>query len=534
MSADLEQDLREMLQRTAGEVQWTPVPTRGLVRRARLRRVTVASVAMVVLLAAAGTVPLAQRWIDTTRVDFAPANPGRDDVTPEANPQSLPWPQATIEEARKAQERADAGDPEYTWQLDPALLNGERPTDAAIFSRFLTEELGWDGFRCCAERAHGESMHWPAVDEADFVRCAADATNPLYPDDPRGRSCAPTLDDGGYERVRVTAGQPLESTPNGIWTIQRSVPQSPFHQTTPPSDAEIADEVEPFLQARVNGTGAERHVDSDPAEIPLLYAASDGARYERFEHEVLEGPLWPYGSVVVNARLFANGGQTVVEQAFRLEAGFLEYRPISPTTEDGAPVPDAYNILGGQVRFAAGQSWEPGVYGPGFFYRSAPNIAGFTREEDRAQLFIVLSDPLAPTGSCAVGDPARSADALVSSIRTRSNLSVSEPQPARIGSIDAVQLDITAAEGEGCMVSAYRSRGSARQEAAVLSAADDNGRPELWWSVGRHDRARLYAFDIPGSRARTAAILITAPETDFQAVAEAAQPILDSFALSGD
>ena len=35
------------------------------------------------------------------------------------------WPQSSLDEVREAQELADAGDPAYTWQVDPQLSSGE-------------------------------------------------------------------------------------------------------------------------------------------------------------------------------------------------------------------------------------------------------------------------------------------------------------------------------------------------------------------------------------------------------------------------
>ena len=468
-----------------------------------------------------------------------------DDVTVEADPRDVFWPQSSLEEAREAQRRADAGDPAYTWQVDGALDNGERPSDAAIFARFLTEELGWDGFRCCEERNWGESMHWTGdgirVVKADFIRCAGGASNTLYPDDPDGRTCAPTRGDGGYERVRVTAHQPVDDGPKGIWVIQGSHPQPPFHQVAPLSDAEIADAVEPFLQARVDGKGAGERVGSNPTRIPLLYATSDGARYERFDYEVVDGPIWPFGIVYLNVRLFADGGETVVEQPFRLEEDsqvvvqpapphrlfVLEYASgDTPTTENGAPVPEPYSLFGGRVTFAADQSWEDVFFGP-----HGPDVIGLYRSNKHDQLFTVVGDPVAPTGTCDVGDQSPSADALVRSVRSRPNLSVSEPRPTRVGSIDAVALDVTAGDhGEGCEAppGAYEQP---EDGPAVLAPRAGPNHPErrLWWGVGSDNRARLYVFELPGNPARTVAILVMAPKPDFDSVLDAAQPILDSF-----
>ena len=56
------------------------------------------------------------------------------------------WPQSTLEEVRAAQQRADAGDPDFTWQVDPSwrLIGkySDTPTDIANddASRFFAEE----------------------------------------------------------------------------------------------------------------------------------------------------------------------------------------------------------------------------------------------------------------------------------------------------------------------------------------------------------------------------------------------------------
>src|SRR4051794_29836142 len=55
------------------------------------------------------------------------------------------WPQTSLEEVRRAQELADAGDPGYTWQVNAGLaeyqLGQHHPGDAEIFGRFLEEKL---------------------------------------------------------------------------------------------------------------------------------------------------------------------------------------------------------------------------------------------------------------------------------------------------------------------------------------------------------------------------------------------------------
>lgn len=462
------------------------------------------------------------------------ATPDAGDTEPA--PSRPMWPQSSLKEVREAQERADAGDPAYTWQVEPAM--DDVGGDAEIFIRFLTEELAWEEFRW------SESIFWDRPDGAasvDFVRCAAGELNSLYPKDPEGRRCAPTVDEYAYETVRLTAYQPLGDGPDDIWVMGSSQPQPPFRQVDPLTDAEIARAVEPFLQARVDGKGAS----GIAGPVPLLYAGSDGGRYERFDYEVVDGPNWPYGEVSLNVRLFADGGQTVVEQPFSVELDFssvvtpappdrltmINYdRGERPTTENAAPVPESYDLFGRRVTFSADWFWSDDLIGP-----HGPESTGLYRGNGNEQLFAVVGEPLTPTGTCDVGDRPPSADALVRSIRSLPNLSVSAPRPARVGPIDAVQLDVTARDqGDGCVVVPGAQEQPDEGPAVLAPRADKNHQElRLWWGVGRNDRARLYVFDVPGKPTRTVAILVKAPKAEFESLLEAAQPILDSFAVEG-
>ena len=71
-------------------------------------------------------------------------------------------------------------------------------------------------------------------------------------------------------------------------------------------EAEATALVEDFLQARIDGDGAEELAEFaegstrlDRPEIPLLYATSTGAPYERSEFELVDGPRWPRGEMRV-------------------------------------------------------------------------------------------------------------------------------------------------------------------------------------------------------------------------------------------
>jgi hypothetical protein len=247
------------------------------------------------------------------------------------------WPQSSLEEVREAQELADAGDPRYTWQLDPKLAAGDGgPYEAEIFARFLREELGWQEFR--GEPVLKEGYLNGSYDGVAFIRCAPGRTNPLYPNDPEGRGCAPTIDELRYETVAIDVKQLDREGRTGIWVVTgwEMLPPSDapitdlfpsdvygMQQVVPPTDAEVAGLLEAFLQARIAGEGALKylqHPDGEPADhIPRLYATSSGAPYERFEFNLSNErsvPSWPTGEQIVKVRLFAEGGNTVVEQPF--------------------------------------------------------------------------------------------------------------------------------------------------------------------------------------------------------------------------
>jgi hypothetical protein len=453
------------------------------------------------------------------------------------------WPQTTLEEVRQAQERADAGDPDYAWQVDPALASfggpdpdGD-PLESEIFERFVREEIGWEKFSGFAINGYVETGgHLEGV---LFIRCAPGRTNPLYPKaypemPPEVRGCAPTIDDSQWETVRFNVEQEGRVGPSGIWVVtgwemlQPAEPGSTFEhlypdfdqrqieQLAPPSNAEVAALLQAFLGARVDGEGAElylhRHRDGwDDEEVPLLYATTGGTPYERYEIERVEGPVWPTGWIEFKVRLFAESG-TVVEQSFivvRQENGRLglaygsSTAPI-PTTEDGKAVPVPYNMLDGEVTFAAAPPW-----GDTTLERSFTVLGGVGRgSASQFTMFAVVADPLTATG-CESGPAPADAEALVRSIRSNPALEATAPVAVSVGGIDALQIDVVAAPG-----------------------TSDCGSMVLFdrLSAGQDGPMRLYVLDLPeGMSARILAIGISALDSEFEYVVKAAAPVLDSF-----
>ena len=451
-----------------------------------------------------------------------------DPVEPPASGEM--WPQASLDEVREAQERANAGDPAVAWQVAPAMVNDTAPPgDAAIFTRYLEQVLGWEsvrwgdqvGLTWNADCAGGNAGPGCTSYEIGFVRCATGQPNPLYPedgihgdvpDDVDGTTCAPTLDDVTYETLTVVVSQPVRKGPKGIWVVTDSYPASVFRQTPPLSQAEVADVVEKFLQARVDGKGAEEHAESSWGDVPLQYTASNGSRYNRFDYD-LHGPAWPSGGFEVTIRLHADNGNTVVAQEFGVENaerdGLLVDFELKSTTVNGQHLPEPYEIFDGEVTFSVAPPW----YG---FFDYGPNTIALTHPERNAD-FAVLYDPSSVGTGCAQGPALAAAEALAQYIRADPDLEVTKPVAAPVGGLDALQLDVVAAAGA-----------SVCDEAGTPLVIDGHQARGPFLEPGH--RMRLYLLDLPkGSSARTLAITLVAPEANFETVLAEAPEILDSF-----
>ncbi len=458
------------------------------------------------------------------------------------------WPQSSLEEVRQAQELADAGDPAYTWQVDSMLASyGDAnvagdPLGAEIFERFIRKELGWEEFSGFAIMGYVEMGGH--VEGVLFIRCAPGRTNPLYPKaypelPSEVRSCAPTIDDSRYETVRFNVEQPALRGPSGVWVVtgwemlQPAQPGSLFEhlypdfdqrqveQVAPPSNAEVTALLQAFLGARVDGEGAEKYLHLQEAgeslspdmEVPILYATTSGTTYERFEIERVQGPVWPTGWVEFKVRLFAGDG-SVVEQSFvvvRQENGRLglvygfPQTDNFPTTENGQPVPVPYSMLDGEVTFAAAPPW-----GDTILERTFTVLGGVGRgSASQFTMFTIVADPLTFEMGCEAGPVPADAEALAQSIRSNPDLEATAPVAVSVGGIDALQVDVVAAPGAsdcGPMVLTDRLSG------------------------GQDGPMRLYLLDLPeGMSARILAIAISALESEFEHVVEAAAPIMDSF-----
>jgi hypothetical protein len=472
--------------------------------------------------------------------------PGAEPPSPEPTASGGMWPQTTHEEVREAQELADAGDPRYTWQVDPVLAayggpdSNRDPLEAEIFERFVREELGWEASSGFAIMGYADGGGH--IEGVLFLRCAPGRTNPLsnaYPEMPSEvRGCAPTINDSRYETVRFNVEQPAGRGPSGIWVVTGwemlqpgdaysvfdqlypDFDQRQVEQHAPPSNADVTAFLQAFLAARVDGEGAEGYLrfpaeepPSPDEEVPLLYATTGEAPYERYEIERVQGPVWPTGWFEFKVRLFAADG-TVVEQSFvvvRQENGRLGLmygsqtgNPI-PTTENGRAVPVPYSMLDGEVTFAAAPPW-----GATILDRTFTVLGGVGRgSASQFTMFTIVPDPLTFEMGCEAGPVPADAGALAQSIRSNPDLEATAPVAVSVGGIDALQIDVVAAPGA-----------SACGPKVLIDGL----------SAGQDGPMRLYLLDLPeGMSARILAIAISAADSEFERVARAAVPVLDSF-----
>ena len=495
ITAELKRHVPHVDEREAWERIQSRAPARQRSRAVRMVTVPVAAVGLLLV----GSVLV-------STLSSGPAPVGRPEPTT-----PILWPHSTLEEAEEAQRLADAGDPEYTWQLEPALEANLDRSDYVgvpqIFARFLQEELGWEEFLRIVGAVYG-----PGTIDVRFVRCAPGATNSFYPDDAQAGGCAPTIDDFHYETVEVRVTQPVRQGPTGIWVVTVWETVEPIQQLMPPNDAEATAIVEAFLQARIDGQGAEQYFGGGDGTAPLLYATSTEAPFERYELDLVAGASWPDGGMRFDAWLYAENDQTVVEQSFTVErdaTGALGLEVSAETFENGqASIRHA--ILGGEVTFDSEDPWESWMIGDGssFGTNGEPADAKINTLDHEGFLY-VLADPV-PVDGCEEGPASADAQSLAQSILSNDDFAATSPVATTVGGAPALRMDLVKPAGAPCT------------ELPRSYLASD------WFEAG--ERIRLYLVDLPDELSATVlAITIGAQESHFEEVIDQAAPILESF-----
>ena len=441
------------------------------------------------------------------------------------------WPQSSLKEVRQAQERADAGDPDYTWQLDAQIFKDWDETYAndpgyqvELVDRFLREVLGWEAYMLNPFEGMARNGVYDVFYDQRYLRCEPGRTNPLYPPGPEsrwGELCAPTLDDLHYESVSLDLAQLVRQERDGIWVVNAWRLTAPFTQADPAvGEAEATERLDGFLAARLAGTGAEgrvRVLADGGVDLPLLYAISTGAPYERYEIERVDGPGWPYGDMTFSARLFADDDATVVEQEISWRQGDL-WLDVTSTTENGQPVTVSYTSDDGEVTVSAPAPWT--MWWPEESHLLATDV-WFGLMERRSQgsdTRIGFVDPVAYDSWCADngGSPLLSAPADAAAIAQQviadPNFETTTPVATRVGGLDAVSIDVALAPGG--------------RPCGIGMIVIARWIHELW---EQGLRLRLYLVDLPeGMSVETLAITVVAPEERFEAVIEETAPIVES------
>ena len=308
-----------------------------------------------------------------------------------------------------------------------------------------------------------------------------------------------------------------------IQTWGRSPDPSPTPRPSvaaPTSGAENL--VNRFLGARVAGEGAGAFVNDPDEDIPLLYATTSGASYERAEFERVSGIEWPYGWTAFRVRLFA--GDTVVEQLFFTSSDNpvgLEYVPdgfgtdIAPATEDVKPVGAPYSAFDGEVTLQVAHPWVSiGGTGSIKLIPEGPRVPTTDGGERRGWIsLVVMADPARRGASCPTTSSPADARALAESIRSDPGLEATAPASVGVRGADGLVMDVAIAAGSD------RGDPDCRRISGTTG-----GRPALVGGVylSAGERMRLYLFDAPeGLSMRTLAIAVVVPESQFERAAHA-------------
>ena len=314
-----------------------------------------------------------------------------------------------------------------------------------------------------------------------------------------------------------------------------------------------------FLEARIAGEGAQQYLHSLYPDIlwediPLLYATSSGAPYERAEFEPVTGIDWPYGFMAFKVRLFA--GNTVVEQLFFMPHDDpeyfpadgrlgLEYQPhgfatnIAPTTEDGQPVAVPYSYFDGEVTLHAAHPWiffngDERLLAFGRLIPEGPGVGPTTDGGQRTDWdeLSLMADPALLGTDCQPRPGPADAATLAESIRSDPDLGATAPVVTSVGGAEALMMDVKIAAGATVCESAT-SGGDLLWNGVLRPVFDTDATVFVDNGVARGQTTgewmRLYLLDAPeGSSMRVLAIAIVAPESSFERAVKAAAPIVDS------
>jgi hypothetical protein len=251
------------------------------------------------------------------------------------------------------------------------------------------------------------------------------------------------------------------------------------------------------------------------------------------------------GTALVAGGLWIAGVRSLSTEQSSIQPAGENISPSEPTpseTPENADGPgQRYDILEGEVTFRAAKPWEPNVESVLNAEGSLPSEFGLITRFDETETscasvrascaaIVVLADPAPRQESCErTGGTVVSAEALARAIGANPGLESTNPVAERVGGIDALRLDVAPIEGASTCGGSGEGIGFG-DGVPVLTATRRTklGAPVVP-VIEPGKRMRVYLLDLPEGAARTLAIMIVAPEADFDAAIAAARPILDSF-----
>jgi len=243
--SDLDDELRALLSERARRVQAGETVPPQLLRRARRSRVVSAALASGTV---AGVLALASLGVAGVLREQGTPPPvvGPGSQSPGDGSWRGIWPQATREDAVRAQEAAAALDHDFRWQLSQRL----------VIERFAGEILGWDPYfveeipgLCADAGCETQRFH---LGDCPAIQRGHDCTNEAFV------FMAQLLRRDSYGIWFVTAARA-----NGA-TVQVGPSPPPVVVTPPPPPTEneslAAELARAFLDARLRGSGAEDYL----------------------------------------------------------------------------------------------------------------------------------------------------------------------------------------------------------------------------------------------------------------------------------
>lgn len=326
------------------------------------------------------------------------------------------------------------------------------------------------------------------------------------------------------------AGEPEPAPP-----AASVVPGTIAPTTLPTEKPEVSELLNNFLEARIAGEGADLYLNTPSVSIPLLYATTSQAPYERAEFERVPDVGWPNDFKAFTVRLFA--GETVVEQLFFTPATGrlgLEYNEdgfgtnIAPTTEGGQPVVVQHALFGGEVTLQVAHPWIFTGSAFGSLIPEGPGVAPTTDggERNHWDEFVLIPDAVGVTAGCPTEPSPTDAAALAESIRSNPDFGATSAVAVRMGGAEALTMDVAIPAGATIC--------APEKGLDLLNFVLDVNGPLSFRNGFQTGRAtgemmRLYLFDAPeGSSMQTLAVAIVAPAERLERAAQAAAAVIDS------